>query len=62
MFAMGGRSIVLQRACVWEGFMLSNDGKAPWVQLPSKFLVTLARDGANSYYEGIELEARWIFQ
>ena len=26
-----GRSFVLERACVWEGFKSSKDGKAPWV-------------------------------
>ena len=28
--------------------------------LPIKLMVTMVRDGANSYYEGIELEVGWV--
>ena len=28
----------------------------------SKLSVTLVRDGANSYHDGIELEVEWVFR
>ena len=53
---------MLGQACAWEGFKSSKDGKASWVQLPCKLLVTLVGHVANSYYEGMELEERWVCQ
>ena len=57
-----GGPFVLGWACVLEGFKLSKDGKAPWVYFPGKLLVTLVREGTDSYDEGIELEVEWLFR